>query len=186
MPTIFSHPAVPLALGFGLGKEVVSRRLLLAGVAASILPDLDVVAFSFGIPYEHEFGHRGFSHSFFFAAFVALIGACAHRSLESSFGIAFGFLLLATVSHGVLDAFTNGGLGIALFWPYSGARYFARFQLMSTRYKISLFLIEVAPMSISDFLSSGAMVLLSELRWVWLPCGLVAIGLAGFLRRLRK
>jgi inner membrane protein len=110
MPTIFSHPAVPLTLGFGLGKEIVSRRLLVAGVAASILPDLDVIAFSFGIPYEHEFGHRGFSHSFLFAAFVALVGACAHRSLDSSFGIAFGFLFLATASHGILDAFTNGGL----------------------------------------------------------------------------
>jgi hypothetical protein len=41
MPTIFSHPAVPLALGFGLGKEIVSGRLVVAGVAASILPDLD-------------------------------------------------------------------------------------------------------------------------------------------------
>jgi inner membrane protein len=173
MPTIFSHPAVPLALGFALGKEIVSRRLLLAGVAASILPDLDVVAFSFGIPYEHEFGHRGFSHSFLFAAFVALVGACAHRSLHSSFGIAFGFLFLATASHGVLDAFTNGGLGIAFFWPWSDKRHFARYQL-----------IEVAPISISHFLSAwGVRVMLSELRWVWLPCGLVAIGLAVIFRR---
>jgi inner membrane protein len=172
MPTIFSHPAVPLALGFALGKEIVSRRLLLAGVAASILPDLDVVAFSFGIPYEHEFGHRGFSHSFLFAAFVALVGACAHRSLHSSFGIAFGFLFLATASHGVLDAFTNGGLGIAFFWPWSDKRHFARYQL-----------IEVAPIGVSHFLSWGPSVLLSELRWVWLPCGLVAIGLAVIFRR---
>jgi inner membrane protein len=176
MPTIFSHPAVPLALGFGLGKEIVSRRLLLAGVAASILPDLDVVAFSFGIPYEDQFGHRGFSHSFFFAALVALIGACVHRSLDSSFGIAFAFLFLAAASHGVLDAFTNGGLGIALFWPWSGARYFARYQL-----------IEVAPISLSYFLSSrGVRVLLSELRWIWLPCGLLVIGLAVIRRRLGK
>jgi inner membrane protein len=176
MPTIFSHPAVPLALALGLGREIVSRRLLLAGVAVSILPDLDVVAFSFGIPYEDEFGHRGFSHSFFFAAVVAVVGACAHRSLDSSFGIAFGFLFLATASHGVLDAFTNGGLGIALFWPWSGERYFARYQL-----------IEVAPISLSYLLSArGVRVLLSELRWVWLPCGLLGIGLAVILRRLGK
>jgi inner membrane protein len=176
MPTIFSHPAVPVSLGLGLGKEIVSRRLLLAGVAASILPDLDVVAFSFGIPYEHEFGHRGFSHSFFFAALVALVGACAHRPLASSFGIAFAFLLLATSSHGVLDAFTNGGFGIALFWPWSGERYFARYQL-----------IEVAPISLSYFLSvRGVRVLLSELRWVWLPCGLLGIGLAIIRRRFGK
>jgi inner membrane protein len=176
MPTIFSHPAVPLALGFGLGRELVSRRLLLAGVAASILPDLDVVAFSFGIPYEHEFGHRGFSHSLFFAALVALLGACAYRWLHSGFGRAFFFLFLATASHGILDAFTNGGLGIALFWPWSSQRYFARYQL-----------IEVAPISLSYFLSAwGVRVLLSELRWVWLPCGLLGIGLAVIRRRIGK
>ncbi len=115
MPTIFSHPAVPLALGFGLGKKLVPGRLLLAGVAVSILPDLDVIAFSFGIPYADQFGHRGFTHSLFFAAMVALIGACAHRSLHCSFGIGFWFLFLATVSHGVLDAFTNGRIGHRIF-----------------------------------------------------------------------
>jgi inner membrane protein len=108
MPTIFSHPAVPLAIAFGLGREIVSRRLLLTGAAASILPDLDVAAFSFGIPYEHEFGHRGFSHSLFFATLVALLGASA----------------------GMLEAFTNGGLGIAFFWPWSDARYFLRYQVI--------------------------------------------------------
>ena len=176
MPTIFSHPAVPLALGFGLGKEIVSRRLLFAGVAASILPDLDVAAFSFGIPYEHQFGHRGFSHSFFFAALVALMGACGHRLLDSSFGIAFAFLFLATASHGVFDAFTNGGLGIALLWPWSSQRYFARYQL-----------IEVAPISLSYFFSLwGVRVILSEIRWVWLPCALLGLGLAVIFRRLSK
>jgi inner membrane protein len=50
MPTLFSHPAVPLALRFGLGREAVSRELLVSGMATSILPDLDVVAFSLGIP----------------------------------------------------------------------------------------------------------------------------------------
>jgi inner membrane protein len=176
MPTIFSHPAVPLALGVGLGKEIVSRRLLLAGIAGSILPDLDVVAFSFGIPYGHQFGHRGFSHSFFFAGLVALLGACAHRWLYCSFGVAFWFLFLATASHGALDAFTNGGLGIAFFWPWSDERYFVRYQL-----------IEVAPIGISHFLSSwGVRVILSELRWVWLPCGLLAIGLRVISRMLGK
>jgi inner membrane protein len=48
VPTILTHPAVPLAMAFGLGREVVSRRLLGAGVVASVLPDLDVVAFRLG------------------------------------------------------------------------------------------------------------------------------------------
>jgi inner membrane protein len=176
MPTIFSHPAVPLALRFGLGREVVSGRLLLAGVAASILPDFDVLAFSFGIPYEDQFGHRGFSHSFFFAALVALLGACGHRWLHCGFGIAFWFLFFSTASHGLLDAFTNGGRGIAFFWPWSDERYFARYQL-----------IEVAPIGISHFLSWwGVRVILSELRWVWLPCALVVIALRIMVKCLSK
>jgi inner membrane protein len=168
MPTIFSHPAVPLALGFGLGREIISRRLLLAGVAASILPDLDVIAFGFGIPYEHEFGHRG-SATLFFSLLSWLYSARARgRWLNSSFGIAFGFLFLATASHGVLDALTNGGLGIAFFWPWSHERYFSRYQV-----------IEVSPIGPSHFFSRwGINVILSELRWVWLPCALMGLGLA--------
>ena len=176
MPTIFSHPAGPLALGFGLGKKFIPTRLLLAGVMASILPDFDVVAFSLGIPYEDEFGHRGFSHSFFFAALVALFGACGHRWLHCGFGIAFWFLFFSTASHGVLDAFTNGGLGIAFFWPWSNERYFLRYQV-----------IEVSPIGPSQFFSrSGIKVILSELRWVWLPCMLMGLGLAFVFKRLKK
>jgi inner membrane protein len=172
MPTLFSHPAMPLALRFGLGREAVSRELLVLGMAASALPDLDVVAFSFGIPYAAELGHRGFSHSPAFAALVALLGACAYRKLGCSFGKAFWFLFLATASHGVLDAFTTGGLGIALFWPFSGERYFAPFQVIT-----------VSPIGISRFLTRrGVRVLVSELTWVWLPAVLLGIGLVAIRR----
>ena len=173
MPTVFSHPAVPLALSYGLGRKAVPRRLLTLGIAASIVPDLDVVAFHFGIPYAAELGHRGFSHSLAFAALVALLGAGRYRGLCCSFGRAFWFLFLATASHGVLDAFTNGGLGIAFFWPWSRKRYFAPYRM-----------IKVSPIGISRFFSlRGARVLTSELLWVWLPCALVGIGLAAIRKR---
>lgn len=159
MPTIFTHPAVPMAMALGLGRGVVSGRLLLAGVVASVLPDLDVVAFRLGIPYAADFGHRGFSHSLLFAALVALAGAALFRLLRSTPARAFWFLFLVTLSHGILDAFTNGGLGIAFLWPWSGTRYFAPVQV-----------IEVAPLALSRFFSPrGAAVLRSELLWVWLP-----------------
>ncbi len=168
MPTVFSHPAVPLALGGGLGRDVVSRRLLLAGMVASALPDLDVLTFRLGLAYSADLGHRGVSHSLLFAALVGLAGALAHRALGSGFGRAFSFLFMATASHGALDAFTNGGLGIAFLWPWSGARYFAPDPLR---------VIEVSPIGLSRFLSSrGLIVLESELRWIWLPA--LAVGLA--------
>lgn len=114
MPTILSHPAVPLALNLGLGSDIISKRLLIAGALGSVLPDIDVVGFTFGIPYEHEFGHCGMSHSLVFAASVALMGALAKRSLQTTFFRAFSFLFVTIGSHGILDAFTNGGLGVAL------------------------------------------------------------------------
>lgn len=159
MPTVLTHPAVPIALALGLGRKLVSKRLLFAGVVASAAPDLDVVAFRLGIPYAAEFGHRGFSHSVLFAFMLALAGACLCRWLNSTFRRSFLFLFVATVSHGILDAFTNGGLGVAFLWPWSGERFFAPAQV-----------IEVAPLGLSRFLSAkGAAVLRSEFLWVWLP-----------------
>src|SRR5258706_8976673 len=67
MPTLLSHPAVPLALGLAIGASRVSPRLLCAGVVASVIPDLDVVGFNFGISYSDILGHRGLTHSLGFA-----------------------------------------------------------------------------------------------------------------------
>lgn len=159
MPTIITHPAVPLALALGLGREVIPGRLLLAGVVVSVLPDLDVVAFRLGVPYAAEFGHRGFSHSILFALLIALLGAWLFRQLHCSFRRALLFLFAAAMSHSILDAFTNGGLGVAFLWPWSGERFFAQFQM-----------IEAAPLSIKRFLSpAGLGVLWSEMLWVWCP-----------------
>jgi inner membrane protein len=51
----------------------VSFWLLSAGLA--MLPDADVIAFYFGIPYGSRFGHRGFTHSLFCAALVGMLVA---------------------------------------------------------------------------------------------------------------
>jgi len=159
MPTVFAHPAVPLAIGLGLGRKVISTPLLVCGVIGSVLPDLDVIAFRMGIPYAAEFGHRGFSHSLLFACVVALLGASFFRWFQAGFFRSFFFLFAAISSHGLLDTLTHGGLGIALFWPWSEHRYFMPFHP-----------IEVAPLSLSRFLSErGLSVLQSEFYWVWLP-----------------
>lgn len=58
-----------------------------------------------------------------------------------------------------LDAFTNGGLGIAFLWPFSGERFFAPIHP-----------VEVSPLGLSRFLSSkGVAVLWSEILWIWSP-----------------
>lgn len=159
MPTIVSHAAVPLALGIGLGKNIVSRRLLIAGVFSSAIPDLDAVSFLLSIPYASNLGHRGFTHSILLAACIALTGVLFSEFLRTTKVRSFIFLFLATVSHSVLDSFTSGGLGVAFLWPWSPQRFFMPFPI-----------IRVSPLAISHFLSSrGIAVIVSELKWIWLP-----------------
>lgn len=172
MPTVLTHPAVPLAMAWGLGKDVIPKRLLIAGVIASVIPDLDVLAFRLGIPYAAEFGHRGFSHSLMFAFMAAIIGTGLTRYLRSTPTRTFWFLFVAVASHGVLDAFTSGGLGVAFLWPFSAQRFFAPVHP-----------IKVSPIGLTHFLSShGLAVLRSELLWVWLPC----LGTATIVHLVRR
>src|ERR1017187_8073225 len=125
MPTILTHPAIPLAIGLGLGSNIIPRRLLVAGVVASIVPDFDVLGFQLGVPYGSAFGHRGFTHSLAFAFGLAILGSLAWRWLRASAGVTFLFLFADAASYGVLDSFTNGGSGVAFLWPWSAERVFS-------------------------------------------------------------
>ncbi|HVY05305.1 MAG TPA: metal-dependent hydrolase [Burkholderiales bacterium] len=167
MPTILTHPAVPLAIGVGLGSNIIPRRLLLAGVVAAILPDLDVIGIQLGVERGTQFAHRGFTHSLAFALGVALACAFAARSLRTPALVAFLYVFVSTASHGVLDSFTNGGNGIAFLWPFSDERFYAPWRV-----------IEVSYIGAGWLLSArGLTVLASELLWVWLPAALLGFGL---------
>lgn len=173
MATFLTHPLIPLAMAAGLGRVQVTKRLLVAGMVASILPDADVLAFYFRIPYDHPFGHRGFSHSIFFAFLVGMAGFTAARAFGTTRAVAAFFLFVSTVSHGLLDALTNGGLGIAFFAPFDNTRYFLPWQV-----------IEASPLTTSRFLSvRGWAVIQSELRWVWLP--VITLGMLLLALRIR-
>ena len=165
LATPLSHLAVPLALSVALGPGIVPPGLMALALVTAVLPDLDAFGLWLGIPYDHPFGHRGFTHSLPFA--VALAGACAlfAPALGADASIAFWVLLPNTASHGLLDALTNGGLGIAFFAPFSSRRYFLPWRV-----------IEVSPLRPSELFSRrGLYVLRSELRWVWAPCGSLAL-----------
>jgi inner membrane protein len=158
MPSIITHAAVPLALWYAADRGRISARLLVAGVAASILPDLDVAAFALGIPYADALGHRGASHSLSFAGSIALLGAALHKPLRAGPSQAAVWLFVCTASHPLLDALTSGGLGVALLWPWNDERFFAPWRP-----------IRVSPFANGFFSARGMATLLSELRWVWLP-----------------
>jgi inner membrane protein len=166
MCSVITHPAVPLAVSAFLPQGTASTPLLLTGVACSVLPDLDVLSFQFGIRYNHMLGHRGLSHSICFAAVLsAVFTFTLFRHRPEASGLIFLFLFVSTLSHALLDMLTNGGLGVALFAPVSNRRYFFPWRP-----------IEVSPIGISRFFSAwGIRILLSELRWVWLPSGVVFV-----------
>jgi inner membrane protein len=175
VPSVFAHAAPAIALAPAFWTPTTPNRLWWAGVLAAMAPDLDVLAFRFGLAYEHPLGHRGLWHSVPFAA----AAACAltfslfpHRRSDFSRLRAFFYLFLATASHGILDAFTNGGLGVALLSPFDDTRFFAPFRP-----------IEVSPLSPHKFFTTrGLEILASELRWVWLPF----LSLAAVLLALRS
>lgn len=175
MASIFTHPVPALALTAGLGTDIIPPRLAVAAVIASVLPDLDVVGFTFGVRYAEALGHRGLSHSLVLALGLGLIGFCLAPLLRTRRLTAFCVLTLMALSHILLDAMTTGGLGVAFFWPFDETRHFLPWRP-----------IVVSPFSPKDFLSArGLRVLLSELRWVWLPC--FTFALTGYtLRRLLR
>ncbi|RYZ38638.1 MAG: metal-dependent hydrolase [Myxococcaceae bacterium] len=150
------HVAIGIAAARAWVGNDASRgrlvRAMLAFSALSLLPDADVIAFAFGIPYEAPWGHRGASHSFVFALWLtAVIVAIARRAGAPPLRT-FVCVALVALSHGLLDTLTDGGLGCALLWPFSNARLFA-----------PLTPIPVAPIGLYMFSGRGLYVVMVEL-----------------------
>jgi inner membrane protein len=172
MPTVFSHVAVPLALRAGLGDEAIPRPMLLAGLAASVIPDLDGIAFQLGVAYGSPFGHRGATHSIAFALAMGVAAALFAPRWKSRRALVFLYVAACGASHGLLDTFTNGGRGVALWWPFTTERFFAPWRP-----------IEVSPLTLQGLMTErGVHVLASELAWVWLPAALAASALLALRR----
>ncbi|MGB5420291.1 metal-dependent hydrolase [Algibacter sp.] len=162
MASIFGHAV----FGFTITKVIDNQNLkwlLVAAIISTILPDFDVLAFKFGIAYEHPLGHRGFTHSMVFALLWAL-------TLMLTIGkkhkfIWFWVIFLSTLSHGVFDAMTSGGEGVGFFIPFNNDRFFFPFRE-----------ILVSPLGIKNFFSSwGIKVLFSEFKYIVLPCFLIFV-----------
>jgi inner membrane protein len=169
MPSVLSHGVAALGIGACFYRPDVPKCVWAAGALCSMLPDIDVLGFRFGIRYGDFWGHRGFSHSFAFAALLAgtaLILAFPRGVPFLGRLLLWCYLFAATASHGLLDAMTDGGLGVAFFAPFDDTRYFFPWTP-----------IRVSPIGIGRFFSErGIAVLRSELVWVWLPSmGLIAL-----------
>jgi len=166
MPSVFSHAVASVGISACFYRPGIPNRVWLAGALCSMVPDLDVVGFRFGIHYGDFWGHRGFTHSLVFAAVLAgatLVLVFPQGVPNLSRPALWAYLFVATASHGFLDAMTDGGLGVAFFAPVDNTRYFLPWTP-----------IRVSPIGIGRFFSArGLAVVRSELLWVWIPAAVL-------------
>lgn len=162
MPTILSHAIAAAAAGHACSERRLPTRFWVWTAVCSMLPDADVIGFAYGIRYADMLGHRGLSHSFFFAALVGVIVAALYGDRRQRLRLTAYFAAI-TASHALLDALTDGGLGVALFAPFSNERYFFPWRPIA-----------VSPIGARFFSSRGLSVLISELQWIWIPSAALA------------
>lgn len=162
MASPLTHAIVGATLGYQLRLGAANAWWI--AMACAVAPDLDAIGFWLGVPYDSFWGHRGFTHSILFAALLSWM--CVWWTGNSAGRLRlWSVYWMATLSHGVLDAMTDGGFGVAFFSPVDQSRYF--FPLRP---------IHVSSMSPKDLLGPhGLDVLINEIFWVWIPCGLTLI-----------
>jgi inner membrane protein len=175
MASAFSHAIVATAIGKVVQPKEAPWWYWALGMLLSAVPDLDVIGFHFGIRYGDVLGHRGLSHSFVFSVLLAgLVSFAFVGQNQISCRRLLYYFFLALSSHGILDAMTNGGLGVAFFSPFTNARFF-----------FPLHPIEVSPIGVERFFSAeGLAVVQSEAKWLWTPSVIVFV-VTTFVRRFR-
>lgn len=169
MASAFGHAALAATLGSFRKPSARSRKFWSWMIVFSIIPDADIIAFRLDIPYEHMLGHRGFTHSIFFAVMcgflVCLFLFKEQRRSSIEWWKTFFALSFCMLSHGILDALTTGGKGVGFLIPFSSERFF-----------FPVHPIKVSPISPSQFFSvRGLAILSSEAIWIGGACAVLII-----------
>lgn len=159
MATIFSHAIVGFTIAKLTTQPKTFARLPYIAAVCAMLPDADVLAFNFGIEYQSMWGHRGFSHSILFAVIVAVIYYLIFFRSKAQPITNSIIIFAAILSHGLIDALTNGGLGVGFAIPFSSERYFFPYNPVL-----------VSPIGARFFSHYGWQVLQSEFIFLIVPC----------------
>lgn len=185
MASAFSHAIAAVATGkisraahWPGDLETVDLKFWLIIVFCAVIPDIDAVGYWMGVPYGSVWGHRGITHSLFFASVLSFTMVYFFYTDKKIFSrgwfILFSVFFAATASHGILDAMTDRGKGVAFFAPFYNERYFFPFRPIRT-----------SAISITRFFSAhGWEVLKNEFVWIWIP-SFIVMGLATFIKKLR-
>ena len=155
MPTIITHSVFAISLAHVFKHNELPIRFWLLAAVCSMLPDIA-----------------------FLTSLVVVLGAFYQEKYSSLRPRLILFFFLVTASHGLFDALTNGGLGIAFFSPFDNSRYFLPIRP-----------IQVSPIGLHDFLKWGGWkVLTNEFKWIALPSILLLLLsiLVGYLMAARQ
>jgi inner membrane protein len=131
MPSSIAHASVAVLASPLLDARWRTSRVIGLTAAAAAAPDLDAIGRPFGYGDVGFLGHhRGLTHSLFAALVFATIAlAFVARATEprDRFRIAL-FVFCVVASHGLVDAFTTYGDGVAIFAPFSWYRWKSPWQ----------------------------------------------------------
>ena len=170
MASAITHFAVGAGLAlpcmeFAALRNVMPRWAIpvTAGLFAAA-PDLDTWAMlAFDIPRGSFFSHRGFFHSPFFLALLALAVASLVARGHAVLPLA-AVWAGAAITHPLLDMLTDGGSGVMVLFPFSTGRFFFPWRP-----------IRVSPLSIARFFDRAGEILRSELPFC---AAAIVLGLA--------
>ncbi len=175
MPSMVTHAAVGVAAAAAFAPAGAPLRVWPVAILAATIADADALSFVFRGSYSEMWTHRGFFHSLLFGAALTLFWMAVFFPDTAAFSqrwfYYFVFFFLTFASHGLLDALTNGGTGVAFFSPFDNTRYFLPWSP-----------IMVSPIRLSSFFGKwGCAVLRNEMRWIWVPTFSIAV----FFRLIR-
>jgi len=163
MPSILGHTMAGLSISAACTQGRPPRRIWVLAVACAVAPDLDWFTGLFGIQDGHSLSHRGMSHSLLAALLIAALAMLIGFRSQLRSPRHWACMLSAAFSHGLLDACTFGGTGVAFLEPFSKARFVCLWQP-----------IFVSPIPMSGRLLDWLLFSLgTEILWIGLPACLV-------------
>lgn len=164
MATALTHAllALPFAPRDRDGK--LDRPLLAIGAALAMAPDLDVLWYR-SFAAGHWLSHRGVTHSLAVALVVSALAAVLYERLAQRRDRPaldpqpFIYFFACMFSHAALDMITVGARGVALLAPFEDSRWLAPLRFISAAWFSPRY----------TFADRNLAILVTELRWIWLP-----------------
>ncbi|BDU75885.1 metal-dependent hydrolase [Mesoterricola sediminis] len=125
---MFGHALAGLAVGSAFAGRETDRRTRALALVCAVAPDLDWFTGFLDPQDRYGLAHRGLFHSFLAAGALTVLAMALGNRVRWRHPRAWACLAVATFSHGLLDAFTFGGRGVAFLEPFSSVHFVSAWQ----------------------------------------------------------